>query len=252
MGLTACDDVTSLDDLPYVERLVVAGVVESGTSVEVFFSRTMPPNEVFQPDQAALADVSGAFEVGGTSYPLLHVGSGVYRATGLSLSPGHTCRLKAAWNGREISATTVIPPPPIVDSAVAVVNAPAGGATTLRAYLKGRAGECYGLTYQLNFPSGSATGGYFTTMSRAVTDGAREVLEEPYSYSPGSADTVYAVVHGYDGPFYDYFISRGGNTIGHDDLLFAASTGYVNWNVEGDGIGLFIGHAVIRVQASKR
>jgi Domain of unknown function (DUF4249) len=253
LGFVGCEDVTSLTDLPYVERMVVSGVVEAGsTEIEITFSRTLGPSEVYSPEKALLTDVSGRIVVGSAEYTLTHVNGGVYRATGLSLPPGQQCELHANWNGMEVSATTVVPSPTEIDSAVVVPDAPTVGSTALIALVKGKAGECYGLTYELKNGSGTSSGGAFTTMSLGTSGSEPAVLEEVYPFSLGPSDTVYAVVHSYDGPLYEYFNSRGGNSIGHDDLLFPAATGYVNWNVQGDGIGMFIGHSVSRRVAARR
>jgi hypothetical protein len=253
LGFAGCEDVTALTDLPYVERIVVSGVVEAGsTEIEITFSRTVPPSEVYSPEKTVLTDVSGRVVVGSVEYTLTHVNGGVYRATGLSLLSGQQCELHASWNGMEISATTVVPFPPTVDSAVVALDAPTVGSTALTALVKGKTGECYGLTYELKNGAGSTAGGSFTRMSMGASGGPSSVLEEVYPFSLGSSDTVYAIVHSYDGPLYEYFNSRGGNSIGHDDLLFPAATGYVNWNIEGDGIGMFIGHSVSRRVAARR
>ena len=248
-----CDDVTSLEELPYIERMVVAGVVEAGsTEIQVTFSRTMPPSEVFTPEKALLTDVTGRIVVASGSYPLTHVGGGVYRATGLTLLSGQECELHASWNGMEISATTLVPFPPTLDSAVVAPDTPTGGSIALMAFVRGKTGECYGMTYEVKSGASLMAGGAFSKMSVGKSGAQPTVLEEIYSGSLSTSDTVYAVVHAYDDPFYEYFISRAGNSIGHDDLLFPAAWGYVNWNVQGDGIGMFIGHSLSRIRASQR
>ena len=68
-------------------------------------------------------------------------------------------------------------------------------------------------------------------------------LVEAYDAALIPSDTAFTIIHSYDQPFYNFFITRGSNAPGYDDLLFRQTGGPISWNVSGDGIGMFIGHA---------
>ncbi len=81
---TACEDTVAPDDIPYVERMVVYGVITAGKPADsIRFSRTLPLNTLYQPADGELTDVVAAIESGGKSYPLRHIGRGFYNAEGL-------------------------------------------------------------------------------------------------------------------------------------------------------------------------
>ena len=246
LTLPACEEST-IADLPYIERIVVQSILDPREdSLFVLFSRTLPLSETYDNSKAVLTDVDAsiiAFD--GNSYRLVHVGGGRYTAPGLTLVPGGWYELRASWNGKSVGGRTTIPLSPVVREAT---QAPSGTGTTVTSLVEARDGEVYGQTWELHTASGWSSGGSFTEIRRGEDAGSDGLLElaEAYGFTPAANETLYAVVHAFDRPFYDYFISRGGNLPGYDDLLFRPVGGYVSWNVTGDGIGLFLGRAVAR------
>jgi len=247
LGCLSCEEGTNLTDFPYVERMVINGVVEAGgTEVVVHFSRTLRQDETFNPARAALADVSAMIISGsGSSYPLVHDTLGLYRAIGLTLIPGERINLEAKWNGRRAAASTVVPYPPDAVSSRLSHDTTGSQLYTLHTIVRARVGEAYGQTWELRRSGELAAGGVFREVVRLVNANAwseAQIVEE-YVFSLDPLDTLLAIVHSYDDAFYDFFITRGSNVPGYDDLLFRQTGGPIKWNVTGDGIGLFVGHA---------
>ena len=250
MTTISCEEGSNSTDLDYVERMVINGIVEAGrTDVEVVITRTLRLDEVFTVERAVLADVTArAIDEAGSVFPFVYDTLGLYRATGLTLNPGQRIRLEAQWRGKVVEASTVIPYPVDLTSCRISADTVRGRGYFLETTVRMRPNETYGQTYEIRRSGTALEGGRFTEVVRLadsdVTGEARIV--ESYDFSLDPSDTVVAVVHSYDQPFYDFFITRGSNAPGYDDLLFRQTGGPINWNVSGDGIGLFIGHATLR------
>jgi hypothetical protein len=247
----SCEE-TGLTDFPYVERLVVGCVLDAGSdNVLVLFGKTLPLDEPYDPSKASLRGVAGHIVHSGVTYPLSEALPGLYVASGLHIASGEAYDLEAEWQGKHVRAHTRIPFPPTVVSCTAHSDMGGSGPLTLETVVRAAPSDAYGQTWTTTSPSGSSSGGAFTEIKRAVdADANGDVkISEAYDLSVAPADTLFGVVHALDEPFYDFFISKGGNTPGYDDLLFREIGGFVNWNVEGDGIGLFIGRATTRIRA---
>ena len=252
--MVSCEE-SGLDDFPYVERMVVGSVLDAGSdNVLLFFARTLPLSEPYDPQNAVLTGVTGHVMHGGTAYPLVQLVPGLYQAQGLSIVSGETYELTAEWQGKRVSATTRVPFPPSVVSSTATIDSAATDRLTLQSLVRVGASEVYGQTWSTTGSGGAENGGEFTEIGRASdADLNGEVLiSESYSLTVAPGDTLFAVIHAFDQPFYDFFISRGGNVPGYDDLLFREIGGFVSWNVEGDGIGIFLGRATTRTRAEFR
>jgi hypothetical protein len=245
--LVSCDE-SGLNDFPYIERMVVAAVLDAGTD------SVLPVSEVYTPENSVLSGVTGRVMHGAEAFPLVQIVPGIYQAQGLRVDAGETYELEAEWQGKSVRATTRVPFPPSVIASTADLDSTGDGRLTLTTVVGAASPEVYGQTWSTRGPSGSDSGGVFTSIQRfedADANGNVSV-SEVYHLSVAPTDTLYAVVYAFDRSFYDWFISRGGNIPGYDDLLFRQVGGSVTWNVEGDGIGMFLGRASSRVRADVR
>ena len=249
--LVSCDE-SGIDEFPYVERLVVGAVLDANAdSVLLLFGRTLPLSEPYNPSDAALTGVIGRITHGATDYPLVQIVPGLYHAAGLHVVAGETYQLSAEWQGKRVSASTRVPFPPSIVASTATAVAGTPSQLTLESRVRVASAEVYGQTWSTVASTGSDRGGSFTEIGRAADadPNGEVVIAESYVLSVAPAETLFAVVHAFDQPFYDFFISKGGNVPGYDDLLFREVGGFVSWNVTGDGIGLFLGRAVSRKRA---
>jgi hypothetical protein len=266
--LAACETVVEPVGLPYVERLVVRGVVESGSSLDsIRITRTLPLTEEYSGEKAAVADAEVTVRVGGQSYQLQHIGRGYYGNRAIVPQAGERYTLDIAWHGKHVTATTTTPFPVAIDSA-AVVATPTsgqgGGDSLLEAYFRPHGDQVYALAMKRSYyyiPYGdtikvhvySEIGielGERIGRRGDTTEGGTIRLGTGFWVDRGGEvsgpDTLTALLYTYDEPFYDYYQTFHGDD--HNDGPFATGGETVAWNVEGDGIGMFIGRAVSQRQ----
>ena len=253
LSLTAfsCEEVVTDEPLPYVERLVVSGVVEAhAVFTTVIVTRTLPPGEAFDFSRYSVSGAVVRISTNGSMYVLGEVRSGEYR-TSLPASEGETFALTVQWKGLTAVASTRIPTAPVVDTAIITVNPAESPAVQLTGIVTPVAGVAYGETFEIRRPGRIDPRGAFGSLLRAQDqreDGRIHLVERYSGLDAGPNDRVFAVIHAYDEPFYRYFVSRGAGEVGDNGVL-AQFGGSTSWNVTGDGIGIFVGKSTATKQA---
>lgn len=247
-------------DLPYRQQIVVSGVLEPGQVVDsIQFLKTLPVSDSFSIEKAAIADVIASIRVADRDYPLRYLGDGFYTTDSLVARSGETFELSAQWRDMEAIASTRVPYP--VDSeAIAITFRPAieprSGDTSyyrIQATFTPTAGQVYGLGYDLvNGANVSQAHGGLQTRDAIVrprdtlANGELTLVSREDSPLEGPPFRGIIRVYAFDAPYYAFHISFGNDESG--DRVFSGSQEKVEWNVVGDGIGIFIGRAVTNVR----
>ena len=88
--------------------------------------------------------------------------------------------------------------------------------------------------------SGSPSFG--SSLLKASVDGEIVITSSFATSSPsGFRDSLYVKVFTFDEAFYDYYRTRNGGRASNVGFIFSGGPSPVNWNAEGDAIGMFIG-----------
>lgn len=259
---TACEEVIDPDGLPYVERLVVDAMLSPDIPADsIYITRTLPLSAKYDRSKAVLTDVTGYVESEGRQYPLVHVDSSRYAATGLIPESGKRYRLVAQWRGKNIQAETTIPFKPEVDTVILRKGRDRSGSNdwhydTLTAVVHPRGAEVYAMEARTHY---SGSDGfevidldYDDVIARASDveqDGKVHLIYSSYQIfvvDPMFPRTNQAVVYAFDTPFYDYYFSITDDNDGEG--AFSSGTRPIYWNIEGDGIGVFMGRAITVVE----
>jgi hypothetical protein len=273
MALAACEQVVDPVGIPYVERIVVRGIVETGRVIDsIQIMRTLPINEVYSIEKAAIKNAvvtvrSGSGAVGEFQY----IGAGRYGQRGagdkLVAVAGETYTLNVEWpdKGKRVTATTVAPAPVSIDSLGLValpMNEWGGVDTVLEATFAPQGNQVYGITHKTlvergnpNDPSDryyyEASLSYSTeriARRRDTSDDGRIRLRTRYPVwyggdgAGGKGDTLFAVLYTFDPQFYDYYQTFNSSQ-DFEGGPFSSGGETIAWNVSGDGIGMFIGRA---------
>ncbi|MBC8144515.1 MAG: hypothetical protein H7X80_02950 [bacterium] len=252
-----CEETIEITDAAYVERLVVHGIMQPGSPVDITISRTLPINQPYSDASAQLTDVAATITVEDAAtgaqletVSLVHSTKGHYHAPSMSVESGRRYRFSASWRGKSVSASTVVPQIAQVDTLdlFPVIRDYTDFKDTMlymRAVVRARAGEVYLLTTADVDPRSGEMVIYNTygevpagRMRDATPGGHIVLLERGYR----STTPTIAVVISYDEPYYDF---QQTYYSWKENGPFSTGSDNVRWTVEGDGIGLFIGRAVI-------
>ena len=258
-----CEETVAPTDLVYVERMVVRGAISPAKPVDsIRFSRTLPLNMIYDSAAAELTDVTGSVDGGGRSYPLRHIGHGYYKAEGLIPVAGEVYTLRADWRGRKVSATTRVPIGGIVDSIVMKGVVPSfweaaelDSIYRVEAFLRPSRGEVYGMSYEVTVeePGGGTITNvvsfvYNSTLPKwddTLSDGRLKVEAGQHAYiyyPPPFTDKL--LLYSFDEPYYDFAQTYYRDS---DQGPFSNGEESIRWNIQGDGIGLFIGVSVTEI-----
>ena len=258
LAISGCEVGVAPDDVPYVERMVVYGVITAGEPADsIRFTRTLPLNVPYDPAAAELTGVVATIEVGGNSYPLRHIGHGFYNAEGLTVAAGQRYTLRATWKGLAVHASTTTPIPPVVDSLSLVKGDEFYDFSTeydfsifaIWAYVRPVQGSAYSITYNLRDTVNDIRYLSFYDYVQDIwhwsdtTQSGRVVVKTSDAFLSPEGDNVFSgsvTVTAWDQAYYDYYRTY---YYGNYDDLFGSSQRTINWNIEGDGIGLFIGQS---------
>ncbi|MBF8248984.1 MAG: hypothetical protein HW374_1784 [Bacteroidetes bacterium] len=223
---TGCEQTVELGSIPYEEKLVVRGILEPGKSVIIYFTRTLSLEEPFSGDKAAIANVEGTIVCEGVSFSLLHLGPVLINGVktgfaeysmggGVIAQAGKIYELAASWNGHTIRAHTRVPDSAIIDTTYVD---PSTLSRRSAALVKP---DVQGEKVSINILIDS-------------------------SYKSIWRDSLYSRIIGFDTPFYDYYRSRRNSRPSSSLLNISGTAGPVFWNVEGEGLGMFVGMNITR------
>lgn len=241
----ACEEI--VDDpgaLPYHEKLVIRGVLEEGRSLDsISVTRTLPPLERYSDEKAIVRNALVLVRHNGQTDTLTDHGNSRYFKPGIAIHSGDIFELTVEWNGKRATAVTTIPQIPVVLSAERILpDTYEYSSGYLEATITPRSTEAYTATSLYRYPPPNQNIIMSTNYPYQVK---RPTGDEPvltirsYSYWGDISGDEYIIVHAYDAPFYDYYTTFGQNS----EELFGVSGQQVQWNVHGDGIGMFIGRA---------
>jgi hypothetical protein len=258
-GVLACKEGVEPGDFPYEEKIVIRAVLEAGKPVqEIFITRTLSLTELYTPEKAAIADVKAEITIEGASYPLSYVGPVVrgnvktgfaeYTAVGLTAKIGGVYRLSGNWNGHEFWAQTSIPDSTNISNSYMALDSSEHSLRLYRVFttVKSKTNFAYTANYEHKnlFLLSTSFG---SSLLKASADGEIVLTSSFATNSPSTfRDSLYVKVFTFDEAFYDYYRTRNGGRAGNVGFLFSGGPSPVNWNAEGDAIGLFIGMSTSR------
>src|SRR5581483_5992553 len=274
LACSGCEQIVDSSDLPYKDELVINATLEAGKPIAVKISHMLPLTS--SNSDTIISDVQATISTNGITVPLYFNSS--YGFTPL-YSPkdslvavsGQRYALDVQWHGLHAFATTTVPFAVPIDS-VQLLNYSIGeyGNYYVTAalgvhppanlsFLASYAMKSRQLTWHdsVVYKGDSAifigdtiwdTAWMFQPVQYwqaersedAGTDGELWVqYTNDVKYDP--ANEYYdAVLYTFDRPFYDFAISYD-RSQGND--IFASGGANPRWNIQGDGIGIFIGMA---------
>ena len=260
LALSGCEQIIPADDLPYVNQLVIHGILTAGRPiVGISITHTLPLNTEFSSDAADVPDAIATITVDGKTIPLTYQGYSMYNAnTSDTVIAGKTYSIDVRWQGLHASATTTVPLPANVyglgfskvgwdttlDKRASYPDTMIQYGATLRVNIIPRNGEAY----QLNVDSIVADTGDLWSYS---------FYGQYYPYTV--KDTVNGLIQFTDPIYFDYvdrmpwfYFEVSAIDEAYAKLLKSYSSGREHgpfssfgknpeYNVTGDGVGMFIG-----------
>lgn len=235
----ACEHVLDSEP-PYEPRIVVYGSLEWG----IRFSRTLRLNEPVSVRELLFPriDVDGYVTDGRVLQPLIRRSEGFYTCT-LPLVDGETYTLVATWQGKQVTARVTKPHSPRIDTFMGNMTILDSTAFTFtwNASFVPRAGEGYIVYFGVVIDTFNLflNGVDSLTIANSGADG-RIHVGGSHTWlrhrSDGVPHALTARVIAFDWNFYQYYSSlpREGGLL----PLYVISGGPLQWNVEGDGVGI--------------
>lgn len=249
VALGSCESIVDATGVPYVERLVIRAVLSPNVPADsIRITRTLPLTIRYDTALAAVTNAAGFIEQGSERYPLSHSGNGYYQAEGLVPVSGRSYRLVAQWSKGSVTASTTIPYPVTIERVKSVVLDTFNwdGHTELIYGIEAVVVPIGEQVYQVSVVGSDLTSSYSVFSIENVlrrrdtaSNGMIHLMTRTYTeFEPGEA---VARVYSWDPQYYDFLMSyiRDG-----DDPLQFVSTAPVHWNIQGDGIGMFIGRVI--------
>jgi hypothetical protein len=240
-----CEQPLQEEEFPYEIKLVIKGVLEPGKLIDdIYIGRTLPINAEFDEDFANLTDAVAAVVSDGVFYPLRHIHDGIYTTDSLIVGRGKTYYLVAQWQDKSISATTSIPMPgKVLNYGIKSLEENGKQVSVMEATIEPLAVESYTITWVFVYPDGlvSREADNFVQVNRSLSGEQIKVHSDaiPPALLNTSTGKLGIRVYVYDSAFYDYFQAQGSTQI--SESIFGQPLSNVKWNIEGEGIGLFVG-----------
>jgi hypothetical protein len=262
--------ITEPLDLAHSEKLVVRGILRAGEAIDNISITTSLPTLADLTDSAiAVKDAQGTLTVSGTAYPLRLQGASVYGIPSLRAESGKTYSLRIQRGTKTVQAETQIPPKPQVQSVriipqlilSATSATPIPGAepvitfrtdTTFAAEVDVQAlprtvyrvaiqvvDSVRGVELTQLYDGAALFHTEATPISRTLTSGALPLQTRGFLRGVGARFRV--VVYAYSEAYYAYLLTRSRGQQASN--ILGGANDNVSWNVQGDGIGLFIGVA---------
>ncbi len=238
--MSSCEK--TLDDavIPYVEQLVVFAIVEPGQNdLELKISKTLPVLGSSSPEDGQIDDVTGYISDGENTWNIEYRSDFVYVAKGFEGVAGRTYNLQLNWRGKKVESRTMIPEEDAIEASNYYIyeseelnwNDEMEINSYLMAHFKGS--DRYVYTIGRDDIDSHYDRRYF------ILPEGRAVSQIAYLYSYFPEDTYPFRITITDIAYYDYLENDNGSN--NDFDFFSIGGLNVDWNVEGDGIGMFVG-----------
>lgn len=250
--LSSCDQTVSNVELPYKEQLVIRAVLKTGEKVNEFhISRTLHPLDNYSEEKALVKDAVVSISDGTKDYPLTFQGK-FYVNDDLVIESGKTYFMTAEWNNKKATARTTIPEPIEIEEITYHkqfydYSYYKDTMYIVSATFTPKSKTVYKTGYhEVDRPNYLRINYDVFTFNQRNADG--KVKAQIFSLSQFSIDekevqdyirkhTYY--LYAFDEPYLKYHnTSHQGES---DNSIFGSEGLNIIWNVEGDGIGLFIG-----------
>lgn len=265
--LSSCEENVTGVQLPYKEQLVIRAILQDSALLSnVRIERTLPPLEEYSVEKALVTNAIVTVNDGEKDY-VLSYSDGYYNCYDLTIKAGKTYKMTAKWKNKTAYAETTVPLPPKFDGFgfdIVQIEDYWEAYTSVRFYTYVQAEEIseksvywggvvdwYG---RVNYYNGSYDGKEIIKLySDRDNSGKIKVYLNELSYSNNRTDTTElmeifnqyeAVVTAYDQDFYKYYLTRWNGE--SSEGIFGTAGNNVEWNVKGDGIGMFIGRSETR------
>ncbi len=257
LSFNSCERTVGNIELPYVEQLVIKCVLEPGKLVEkVRVEKTLPPLDSYSPDKALVSDAKFIINDGTQDY-VLQYANGYYYSYELIPQEGKYYNMRVEWKNKVATAETYIPPQVTVEGYEFKIITNTGlGNKWYDVYLYFKITPEANAVYQGGtFSEGEKYLNFYSDPSRYEekgSDGKLKINFGSYYYQNVEIDTnklydeiiagnTFAIAS-YDKSYYNYWITQYNGDTGSG--IFGGGGLNVSWNIEGDGIGLFIGRNI--------
>jgi hypothetical protein len=242
-----CEQPLNEEEFPYEIKLVVRNLVLSNKLIDsIYVGRTLPVSVPFDKEFAKVTTAVGAVISDGIFYPLRHKGNGYYTTDSLIARPGKTYYLIINWENISVNAETTVPVIGNINNSYVNQGINEGSAFSyLESSVSPFSDEVYGAVWFVMTYTGFITfeADEFERIVKKEENAAAVLvptIEIPQSYI--NSNGSYGIrIYAFDKSYYDYFITSNLNQI--PDAIFGQSGSAVKWNINGNGIGMFVGRA---------
>ncbi len=242
------NDTVVSNDLAYKQKLVIRGIVQAGDVLHVYISTTLPPWTAYDSVAAEVVDAN-VFMVHNTNdtIPLYYIGNQQYRGDyNIRAQMGDLYTIFAKWHNLVATATTKIPTYFRYENPSMGYDLKANGKDTnfyVQLTVYPNTDAVYGAAWRLSgFSYQDSVMGDLARYKDRDASGKVIVKSRP---CPNQLVwfrrtlNLELQVSSYDEPYYNYYMSQSSNLA--TDNVFGRSGTNQQWNVTGDGIGIFCG-----------
>jgi len=256
---SSCEQIVSDVSLPYKEQLVIRAIIQPGLHLQDFtLTRTLHPLDDYNKEKALVKDAAITISDGTNNYTLTYDGKN-YVNDQILFEAGKTYSMTAQWKNLKATSKTTIPQTIEIEEITYEKQINNYGYYIDTSYViygifTPQPGVVYKTAYhELERPKYLRYSWEIYTYNNRNAQG--KVKAYIVSIGAGDKDDTYIqnyirqlAIHlfAYDEPFLNYHNTRHH---GESDIGFFGSEGLnILWNIEGDGIGLFIGmnHTIYR------
>jgi hypothetical protein len=256
VALNSCEETVSDVTLPYVEQLVIRAIISPGQGINsVSVERTLPPLEKYIKDNAMVKDAKLTISNGTNDYELTFDGE-YYGNEDIFVEVGKTFYLRAEWKGKIATAQTTIPEPVEIDEIsyeIVEHKYEYDNFKYKEVYVYGEFTPKPGAVYQTSFFDKFKRLNYgWDIYSYNNRNSAGKIRTELFRFSydetmseefiKNHIKEYVFLLSSFDEQYYSYYNSRHNGS--SNSGIFGSDGLNVQWNVQGNGIGLFIGHSL--------
>lgn len=253
MNFAGCEQIDIIEtNLPYHEKIVVRGVLEENKAIDgISFTRTLPLNETYSIQRAELKDVVAYLKIGVKIIPLKYDRNGIYKPiTSIVPIKGMVYELYGKYDTKNIYAKTYVPTNPKIRNAYKILDA---SGHYLKAEIQNQPGTVFGAKW-IVMENGTVlyeSDGLYSISE--PTDDPNKTIQVrtpniPKEIMNTFKNNISIRVYAFDKQYQEYFKTKNSSLPIKDS--FVQSGGEVNWNIQGDGIGLFIGYSLTTLKVN--
>lgn len=253
LSLLSCEEIVDNPELPYKEQLVIKAFVYADSNAKnIKITRTLHPLEEYSTEKALVSDAEAYIINNGIKYKLNYDKStNLYNNLDIKFEKGQKYEFQAFWKNLKVYGNTIIPEQYNYNLTYNKKSGTNNAMIECEIFIEFSPSENYAYDAGEIYYDSYYKKTWFSTRNtydNSYIKNGKITMDMGNKYFPlyfnddqikSALSTYNYYITIFDYAYYKYYLTQYNGDSSND--IFGTSGNNIDWNISGDGVGLFIG-----------